>query len=114
MGHVQYAWLPYRVWAVRAVNRKEQFMKSTTIFVAGILLAGSAGLALAQPAGGAGRGGFAACQEDMAKFCADKAGPDRRQCMQDNMSKLSDGCKTALQSFQGRGAAPAQAPAGGR
>ncbi len=91
-------------------------MKSTTIFVAGILLAASAGLALAQPAGGAGagRGGFAACQEDMAKYCADKTGPDRRQCMQDNMSKLSEGCKTALQSFQGRGPAPAQAPAGGR
>jgi len=92
-------------------------MKISTILLAGVVLTGSAGLALAQGQGagngnGGGRAGFAACQEDMAKYCADKQGPDRRQCMQDNMSKLSEGCKTALQSFQGRG--PAPAPAAGR
>jgi hypothetical protein len=87
-------------------------MKISTILVAGLALAGTAGIAMAQaPAGGgAGGGRFAACQEDMAKYCADKQGPDRRQCMQDNMSKLSDGCKAALAA--GRGAGGQGRPAG--
>ena len=86
-------------------------MKISTILLAGLVLTGSASLALAQGQPGApGRGGFAACRDDMAKYCADKQGPDRRQCMQDNMSKLSDGCKAALAAGRGAGA-PAR-PAG--
>ena len=46
------------------------------------------------PAGGGGP--MAACRDDMQKFCADKTGPDRRACMQDNHDKLSDACKQAL------------------
>ncbi len=78
-------------------------MKRTSLLLASVMLVGSVGLAFAQdapPAGGAmaspGGGRMAACRDDMAKHCADKTGPDRRQCMQDNMSKLSDDCKAAL------------------
>ena len=88
-------------------------MKISTILIAGLVLTGSASLAVAQaPAGGPGRGGFAACQEDMTKYCADKQGPDRRQCMQDNMSKLSDGCKAAMAAGRGAGGAPGAGGAG--
>lgn len=90
-------------------------MKSTTLLFACAVLIGSGGIALAQgagaPAGGGGRGGFAACRDDMQKYCADKQGPDRRQCMQDNMSKFSDGCKAAMAA--GRPGGGGGAPAGG-
>ena len=39
---------------------------------------------------------MAACREDAKKLCADKAGPDRRDCMKANKDKLSDACKAAL------------------
>ena len=96
-------------------------MKIATLLLAGAVLAGSAGLVLAQPAGGAmagpggamsGPGGamsgprgpmMAACKDDMAKFCADKTGPDRRQCMTANNDKLSAGCKSAMASMRPAG-----------
>jgi hypothetical protein len=66
------------------------------------LLAMTAGSAFAQgagtpPAGGAmaAGGGMAACREDAQKFCADKTGPDRRACLEENKDKLSDACKAA-------------------
>lgn len=67
------------------------------LIVAATLLAGSAAFAQAPPAGGAmsGAGPMAACRDDMQKYCADKMGPDRRACMEDNKDKLSDACKKA-------------------
>jgi hypothetical protein len=77
-------------------------MKISSLLMAGAMLAASAGLAVAQaPAGGGaagGRGGPAECTADMAKFCADKTGPDARQCRTDNMSKFSDACQAALKA----------------
>lgn len=90
-------------------------MKISTLLIASALLAGSAGLSLAQdqapPAGGAMAGGGGmrqACAADMAKFCPDKTGPDRRACMQSNQAQLSDGCKSAMaaRAAAGGGAAP--------
>jgi len=68
----------------------------TKILTMAALLAITAGSAFAQgaatpPAGG----GMAACREDAQKFCADKTGPDRRACMEENKDKLSDACKAA-------------------
>lgn len=58
------------------------------------------GAAAAQPGGGQGNPAMAkvreACSADMQKLCPDKTGPERRQCMQDNKDKLSDGCKSAI------------------
>jgi len=66
------------------------------------VLAMTAGSAFAQgagtpPAGGAmaAGGGMAACRDDAQKFCADKTGPDRRACLEENKDKLSDACKAA-------------------
>ena len=77
-------------------------MKSTSLLLAGAMLVGSVGLAFAQPAGGGapggGRGGPPECAADMAKFCADKTGPDARQCRTDNMSKFSDACQAAIKA----------------
>jgi hypothetical protein len=85
-------------------------MKTTSLLLAGVILAGSAAIAMAQPAGG-GRG-LPECKDDMAKFCADKTGPDMRQCRMDNMSKFSDACQTAIKARQAAGGgAPAPAPA---
>ncbi len=75
-----------------------------TIMLSALLSVGLVGAAMAQPpaspppaAGGGGGGGrMAACRDDMQKFCADKTGPDRRQCMMDNKDKLSDACKAAM------------------
>ena len=81
-------------------------MKFTQLALASVMLVVSIGLAVAQaPAPSAGGGRFAACRDDMQKFCSDKTGPARRQCMQDNRDKLSDVCKAAL-------AAARPAPAG--
>jgi hypothetical protein len=67
------------------------------LLLAATLLAASAGLAGAQTTPPPGGGGpMAACRDDMQKFCADKTGPDRRACMQDNHDKLSDACKQAI------------------
>lgn len=102
-------------------------MKPICLFAAVALLTANAGLAFAQdaPAGNAsgmgdmngmgnmggmamrGHGRMAACRDDMQKFCAGKQGPDRRQCMQDNKDKFSDGCKAALAARHGGANAPA-------
>jgi hypothetical protein len=83
-------------------------MTLSKIALASLLIVGTAGIALAQgQAAPPGGGRMAACREDVQKFCADKTGPDRRQCMQDNKDKLSDACKTAL-------AAPRSAPPAGQ
>jgi hypothetical protein len=36
------------------------------------------------------------CHDDMEKLCPNLKGHDRRQCLQQNQDKLSEGCKTAL------------------
>lgn len=47
--------------------------------------------------GGMGGGGrLAACRDDSQKYCADKRGPDRRACLNENKDKLSSECKAAL------------------
>lgn len=81
-------------------------MNLSKIAIASLLIVSSASLALAQgqaAPGAGGRGRFAACREDAQKFCADKRGPDRRQCMQDNRDKLSDACKAAMASARPAG-----------
>jgi hypothetical protein len=47
-----------------------------------------------------------ACAADMQKYCADKMGPDRRQCMQDHAADLSDGCKSAIANMRAQMKAP--------
>ncbi len=73
-------------------------MKLTVMVAAATLM--MFGAAAAQPGGGQGNPAMAkvreACSADMQKLCPDKTGPDRRQCMQDNKDKLSDGCKSAI------------------
>ena len=75
-------------------------MNLSKLALASLLVIATADSAFAQmqaaPPGGNGR--FAACRDDAQKFCADKRGPDRRQCMQDNRDKLSDACKAAMAS----------------
>jgi len=76
-------------------------MNITKLLLAAAMLAGSTSMAFAQAAGsgmaGPPAGGrMAAGRDDMQKYCADKTGPDRRACMQDNKDKLSDGCKAAM------------------
>ena len=77
-------------------------MKVATLLLAGVVMIGSAGIALAQtpaPAGGGGggRGGAmrAACGDDIGKLCADKTGRDIRTCLTANTDKLSAACKAA-------------------
>ena len=89
-------------------------MKFYNLLLVSTLALASAGVALAQaPAGspppGGGRGGAmrAACGTDIQTLCAGKQGPEIRQCIMDNQSKLSDGCKAALANALGRGPAPA-------
>jgi hypothetical protein len=84
-------------------------MTLSKVVLASLLVVGSVNMAFAQgqaPAG-AGGGRLAACRDDAQKFCSDKTGPDRRQCMQDNKDKFSDACKAAL-------AAPRPAAPGGQ
>ncbi|HET7083198.1 MAG TPA: hypothetical protein VFI23_00385 [Rhizomicrobium sp.] len=72
-------------------------MTIKTVWLAAALMT-LAGSAFAQAPPGApqgGGGGMAACREDAQKFCADKTGPDRRACMEENKDKLSDACKAA-------------------
>jgi len=81
-------------------------MKTITLALAASL-AFTAG-AFAQtppPAGGAapapGGGRIPECREDGQKYCADKRGPERRACLNDNKDKLSDACKAALTAAGG-------------
>ncbi len=43
---------------------------------------------------------FAACKDDIQKFCADqpKGQGKIKSCLESNKDSLSDGCKTALES----------------
>jgi len=50
--------------------------------------------ALAQPTGPMAAVAKA-CAADMQKFCPDKTGKERHECMMANKDKISDGCKTA-------------------
>jgi hypothetical protein len=72
------------------------------------LLAGSAGLALAQQAPPPGRGGrgafFQACQADIQANCASAGRGGMRQCLADNQAKLSEGCKAAIAQLPPPGA----------
>lgn len=76
-------------------------MKLSTIMMAAALVAASSRLVLAQDAPATGGRGTA-CREDSVKFCADKKGPDRRACMEANMSKLSAGCKAVMAARTGK------------
>jgi hypothetical protein len=93
-----------------------------TAAAAALMLLG-AGAAAAQdqaPGGGQGGGGMRnnpamakvreQCAADMTKFCADKTGRDRMQCMRDNGDKLSDGCKSARAEMRAARQAAAPAP----
>jgi hypothetical protein len=88
-------------------------MKISNLLLSAILVIGTVGVAVAQPApppgGGRGAGLRAACSADIQASCAGKAGPEIRQCLADNQTKLSADCKTALAAAPARGAAP---PAG--
>ena len=92
-------------------------MKQLTLALVALSF-GVAGAAFAQngppPGGPGGPGGNpafaavrAACQADQEKLCAGKQGPDARQCMTDNVSKLSKECADA------RAKLAASMPAGG-
>src|ERR1700694_1469661 len=53
------------------------------------------------PTGGPGArrgayGGFIACTDDIAKYCAGQNGFGARGCLMQNSDKLSTGCKTEL------------------
>lgn len=95
-------------------------MKSQLIaLAAAALLASVSGASLAQDAnppasttttttsstttttGGPGAAVRAACAADLAKVCPNATDRDsRRQCVMDNFSSLSDGCKSAIQAMQ--------------
>jgi hypothetical protein len=47
-----------------------------------------------------------ACADDMQKYCA--SDPRKRRCLRDNMDKLSDSCKTAVNAPRGAGNARGQ------
>jgi len=91
-------------------------MKASNLLLASALVLGSTAIAFAQvpagaPAGGGAggaRGGAmrAACGNDIQTLCAGKQGPEIRQCMMDNQSKLSDSCKAAMAQGRGAGAPP--------
>lgn len=86
-------------------------MKLSKLLLSMTLIVGTAGIAVAQPAGppaGGGRGGAlrAACGVDIQATCAGKAGPEIRQCLMDNQAKLSADCKAAVAAAPARGAAP--------
>jgi hypothetical protein len=79
--------------------RRKRLMKVATCLLAGAMLAGSVGFALAQtPPAGGGRGAAmrAACGDDIGKLCADKTGRDIRSCLTDNKDKVSATCKAAM------------------
>ena len=68
-------------------------MKLILTSAAAALLMLSAGAASAQ--GGPGAAMRQACAADMAKFCPDKTGMERHQCMMAHKDEVSDGCKSA-------------------
>ena len=95
-------------------------MKFANLVLVSALAIGAAGLAFAQetpappPGGGGGPGGgrsalAAACGADIQANCAGQAGRGIRQCLTENQSKISQGCKAALAANPGRGGG---APAG--
>lgn len=89
-------------------------MKISNLLLSAMLVIGTVGIAVAQPAtppagGGRGAGLRAACGVDIQASCAGKQGPEIRQCLADNQAKLSADCKTAMAAATARGAAP---PAG--
>jgi hypothetical protein len=100
---------------------EERLMKFSNLVLVSALALGSIGIAVAQdapappPGGGPGRGALAAaCGADIQTNCAGQAGRGIRQCLTENQSKLSDGCKAALATIpagRGPGGAP-PAPAG--
>ena len=93
-------------------------MKFANLVLVSALAIGAAGLAFAQetpappPGGGPGGGRgvlAAACGADIQANCAGQAGRGIRQCLTENQSKISEGCKAALAANPGRGGG---APAG--
>ena len=94
-------------------------MKFANLVLVSALAIGAAGLAFAQetpappPGGGGGGGGrgalAAACGADIQANCAGKAGRGIRQCLTENQSKISEGCKAALAANPGRGGGGAPA-----
>jgi hypothetical protein len=99
---------------------EERLMKFSNLVVVSVLALGAVGAAFAQDApapggGGGGRGALAAaCGADIQANCAGQAGRGIRQCLTENQSKVSEGCKAALAAAPpGRGAGGgAPAPAG--
>ena len=48
-----------------------------------------------------GRGAvMRACSGDLQKLCPDAKGPERRQCLRDNKDKLSEACKSAIETMR--------------
>ncbi len=68
-------------------------MKLTLTSTAAALLMLSVNAASAQ--GGPMAAVRQACAADMAKFCPDKTGQERHQCMLAHKDEVSDGCKSA-------------------
>jgi hypothetical protein len=66
----------------------------------GRAMVGPGGVVVSTPGGrggrGGGRGGFVACTDDIAKYCAGQMGGAARSCLSQNSSKLSEACKTEL------------------
>ncbi len=82
-------------------------MKSSLVRATVILL----GIALAacnqqtnknQNAQRGGHGLKRACATEIQQYCAGQRGRERRTCLQDHMSQLSDSCKSAVQA-RGKG-----------
>jgi hypothetical protein len=78
-------------------------MKNLIIAVAALALSASAvGVSQAQdsnppPAAGGGNSSVReACAADLTKLCANVDRSAIRQCIKDNFSQLSDGCKSAI------------------
>lgn len=77
-------------------------MKHRLVLSAAILVA-TAGWAVAQPGSGPVA---AACVDDIAKFCAEESHGNRgvRTCLESHRDKVSDACRTALDTTgPGRG-----------
>jgi hypothetical protein len=79
-------------------------MKTLSQLAVMSLILGLAAPAFAQNAAPAAGSVREACAADIQKVCPNAAaGPERRQCIQDNMAKLSDPCKAALAARQQAG-----------
>jgi hypothetical protein len=105
-------------WGIKPYE--ERLMKFSNLVLVAALSLGAIGVAAAQdapapPPGGGGRGALqAACGADIQSNCAGQAGRGIRQCLTENQSKISEGCKAALAAIPpGRGpGGGAPAPAG--